>query len=173
MGLSTHTDRAILHHLQTGAEVSETDVTVHVQQHVIWFYVPVGTENTTHNSRKALKSSGSQPVQLYIKMNCVSPLICKSTNMTWTEKQTKKKNLQFWFLKCLLNFSSFMLSVVTQTQWGQHKLCSSSLHLNLYLIKSGLHNFSFKPLTTDLFFEDERISRNLSRSIFALFVQIG
>ena len=28
--------RAILHHLQTGAKVSQADVAVHVQQHVVW-----------------------------------------------------------------------------------------------------------------------------------------
>lgn len=41
--------RAVLHHAQTGSEVSEADVTVHIQQDVVRFDVSV-TQKHIHNS---------------------------------------------------------------------------------------------------------------------------
>lgn len=36
----TGTHRAIGHHLETGAEVGQTDMAVHIEQHIIRLYVP-------------------------------------------------------------------------------------------------------------------------------------
>lgn len=121
----TSTHRSVFHHAQTRPKVSQTDVTINVQQDIVGFNVSAGNTTSTLTRNKRNSSKTTTQIQ-QLKHNK-----CNSSNKT-TQTQKLKHNI-FNHLSIIMGLSIFLLytglywSVLMKSAyWDEYRLIPTS-----------------------------------------------